>query len=245
MLLRMGATALLLVTVALGLAKVVRDAAGRLVSGAPARADELVVGLAAVVALVLVGWVLLGAAVAVLATVPGAVGRGAGALADRLAPSLVRRAVAMAFGVTVAAGAAPGASVAAVPPSVAAAVEGAPDPGFAPLPDPRWVAPTGPQSAEDVATGWVPRAPVVRRQPALRVLAPSRAAPTLTVDEVVVRRGDTLWSIAARQLGDDASDAEIAAAWPHWYAANRAVVGDDPDLLHPGQVLTVPAPRAS
>ena len=55
-----------------------------------------------------------------------------------------------------------------------------------------------------------------------------------------MRRGDTLWSIAARHLGPDASDAEIARAWPAWFEANRDVVGDDPDLLRPGQVLRAP-----
>jgi nucleoid-associated protein YgaU len=57
---------------------------------------------------------------------------------------------------------------------------------------------------------------------------------------VVVRRGDSLWSIAARHLGPDASDAEIAGAWPAWFQANRDLVGDDPDLLRPGQVLRAP-----
>ena len=37
-----------------------------------------------------------------------------------------------------------------------------------------------------------------------------------------------------------ASDAEIAAAWPAWHATNRDVVGPDPDLLLPGQVLHEP-----
>ena len=55
-----------------------------------------------------------------------------------------------------------------------------------------------------------------------------------------MQRGDTLWSIAARHLGPDASDAEIARAWPAWFEANRGVVGDDPDLLRPGQVLRAP-----
>jgi len=57
---------------------------------------------------------------------------------------------------------------------------------------------------------------------------------------VVVRRGDSLWSIAARHLEPDASDAEIAGAWPAWFQANRDLVGDDPDLLRPGQVLRAP-----
>jgi LysM domain len=56
----------------------------------------------------------------------------------------------------------------------------------------------------------------------------------------VVRRGDTLWDIAARHLGPTASDAEIARDWPRWYAANRAVIGSDPNLLRPGQLLGAP-----
>jgi nucleoid-associated protein YgaU len=60
-------------------------------------------------------------------------------------------------------------------------------------------------------------------------------------DEIVVRRGDTLWDITARHLGPDAGAGEVAAAWPRWYAANRAVIGADPDLLRPGQVQTPPA----
>jgi nucleoid-associated protein YgaU len=58
---------------------------------------------------------------------------------------------------------------------------------------------------------------------------------------VVVRRGDTLWSIAARHLGPGATDAEIAEQWPRWWQANRGQIGDDPDLLLPGQVLVAPA----
>ncbi|HEU4491012.1 MAG TPA: LysM peptidoglycan-binding domain-containing protein, partial [Jiangellales bacterium] len=60
-------------------------------------------------------------------------------------------------------------------------------------------------------------------------------------DEVVVRRGDSLWQIAARALNGDATDAEIATEWPRWYETNRDVVGDDPHLLLPGTVLRPPA----
>ncbi|HEY0120135.1 MAG TPA: hypothetical protein VGC04_15265 [Cellulomonas sp.] len=57
---------------------------------------------------------------------------------------------------------------------------------------------------------------------------------------VVVLRGDTLWAIAARHLPPGASDAEVAAAWPAWYAANATTIGSDPGLILPGQVLAVP-----
>lgn len=72
------------------------------------------------------------------------------------------------------------------------------------------------------------------------------AALTVTRDvphpagEVVVLRGDTLWSIAARTLPADASDADVAAAVQRWHAANEAVIGGDPDLIRPGQVLVAP-----
>ncbi len=57
---------------------------------------------------------------------------------------------------------------------------------------------------------------------------------------VIVAAGDSLWAIAARRL-PGASDAAIAAAWPRWHDANRTVIGDDPDLIRPGQCLVVPA----
>ena len=63
--------------------------------------------------------------------------------------------------------------------------------------------------------------------------------------QVVVRRGDSLWSIAARQLGPGADAAQIAAAWPRWYAANRTVIGPDPDHIRPGQVLVPPTGAGS
>jgi nucleoid-associated protein YgaU len=56
----------------------------------------------------------------------------------------------------------------------------------------------------------------------------------------VVRRGDTLWDVVRHHLGPDATDAEVAAEWPRWHAANRDVIGADPDLLLPGQVLHAP-----
>ena len=65
--------------------------------------------------------------------------------------------------------------------------------------------------------------------------------PARPVDTVVVRRGDTLWGIAAAHLPSTASDARVAAAWPAWYAANRGVIGNDPDLVRPGQRLSPPS----
>lgn len=58
--------------------------------------------------------------------------------------------------------------------------------------------------------------------------------------DVVVRSGDTLWTLAAEQLGPLATDLEIAEQWPRWFQLNRAVIGDDPSLLLPGQILRAP-----
>ena len=48
-----------------------------------------------------------------------------------------------------------------------------------------------------------------------------------------VVKGDTLWDIAQTVYGD-------ATRWPEIYAANTDVIGADPDLIFPGQVLRIP-----
>lgn len=57
---------------------------------------------------------------------------------------------------------------------------------------------------------------------------------------VRIRPGDSLWAIAASALGPDATPADVAAHWPRIHRANRAVIGDDPHLIHPGQRLDLP-----
>jgi len=61
-----------------------------------------------------------------------------------------------------------------------------------------------------------------------------------STDEVVVKAGDTLWAIAARSLPADAGPAQVATEVTRWHAANRQVIGDDPDLIIPLQRLTPP-----
>ena len=58
--------------------------------------------------------------------------------------------------------------------------------------------------------------------------------------EVVVRSGDTLWTIAAGHLGPEASDVDVAREWPRWFENNRAVIGSNPNALLPGQILKSP-----
>jgi LysM repeat protein len=52
-----------------------------------------------------------------------------------------------------------------------------------------------------------------------------------------VRAGDTLAGIAAA-LG-------VHGGWPALYAANRRAIGPDPNVIHPGAVLTAPRPQAA
>ena len=60
----------------------------------------------------------------------------------------------------------------------------------------------------------------------------------------VVRTGDSLWRIAERTLSDrgdgTVTSAGIALFWPVIYGANRALIGDDPNLIFPGQTLQMP-----
>ena len=132
-------------------------------------------------------------------------------------------------------------------------------PGPAPtrrlLPTPGYVPTSGAAAGDRPGPGHEPPAGAARqpratsRQPRprsshaerSRLLAPSPRAAAATQDLVTVRRGDSLWAIAARHLGPGASDAQIAREWPRWYAANRDVVGDDPDLLVAGQQLRPPS----
>ena len=48
-----------------------------------------------------------------------------------------------------------------------------------------------------------------------------------------VKPGDTLWSISKKYLGNGSRYSEI-------YNSNKAVIGSNPNLIKPGQVLTIP-----
>jgi hypothetical protein len=76
-----------------------------------------------------------------------------------------------------------------------------------------------------------PPAPAPTPAPTPPAPTPAPAAPrTYTVVE-----GDYLIKIATDLCGD-------GSKWEEIYAANRAVIGPDPDVIFPGQVLTIPCP---
>jgi nucleoid-associated protein YgaU len=50
-----------------------------------------------------------------------------------------------------------------------------------------------------------------------------------------VQPGDTLWGIAQSQCGD-------GSVWPAIYYQNKWIIGNNPNVIRPGQVLTVNCP---
>ncbi len=71
--------------------------------------------------------------------------------------------------------------------------------------------------------------------------APGPSGQAMTYE---VQRGDSLWCISAATLTDSGgrrpTSAEIARFWPRIFEANRSLIGDDPNLILPGQHLTIP-----
>jgi hypothetical protein len=57
---------------------------------------------------------------------------------------------------------------------------------------------------------------------------------------LVVRPGDSLWSLARRQLPEDATDRAVAVHCRALYRANADRLGPDPDLIFPGTRLVLP-----
>ena len=225
------------------------------------------VAVVAMLAWAVASWLALTVVVVLLSRVPGLLGRTARALGGRIAPATVRRAVEAALGISVAVGvAAPTAALAtpatlptATLPTAAAPAEAAwdldwPSRTAAPLPGPPSRAAPAPAVSTPTpapavtATRPPPAAEPPRARPApataptapTAVVRPSPAAPDAAV---VVRPGDTLWSLAEASLraaGTAPTDRQVAQTWPRWWAANREAVGDDPDLLLPGTVLRPP-----
>ncbi len=106
-----------------------------------------------------------------------------------------------------------------------------------PLPDRA----TGDAGAHDVRDRRDARRTDADRDPTRVGSRTTDAAPTGPAGTVTVQHGDSLWSIAADQVGPEADASLVAAYWRRLQATNAAVVGNDPDLIHPGQVLDLPS----
>ncbi|WP_020142996.1 LysM peptidoglycan-binding domain-containing protein [Terracoccus sp. 273MFTsu3.1] len=259
----------------------------------PGRPDDVLLLALAWTGVVLAAWLALGCLFAVASLLPGAAGRVAREVADRVTPTTVRKVLTLVLGASVGsialppppvsgAGAAPtahgpgaqtsltdpiaapdltpgytpsaGSTASTVPSrssdSLLAGVPDLPrlsnDPGYSPTPRTRQGsdAPAPPRPPD--GPGYLPTQPVpVLQADRSQLMAPTPRPAASAHDLVTVRRGDSLWTIAARHLGPDASDAQISREWPRWYAANREVVGDDPDLIIPGVQLRPPSSASS
>lgn len=185
--------------------------------------------LAGVAALAWAAWLwgALGLALTALSALPGVAGTLARALTRCLLPAGARRAAALALGVGLVAGG----------PALAAC---SPAPGA--LPQTLVVASAeGPAAPPGPVADWpgTPASATAADHP-----APVPDWPAPVEGGHVVLRGECLWDIAAadlaRHAGGTPTDSEVAAAVDAWWHANAAVIGPDPDLLLPGQVLRPP-----
>jgi hypothetical protein len=191
-------------------------------------ADRAAAQLCLAAVWLIAAWVAVGITAGAAAALPGAAGRLGAAVAHLVLPRTLYRIVAGAAGLGVLM--TPGlAAASAAPTAPASAATPTPDwPTDSAVPTPQWPV----EAARH--PGHRPQLPPHREQ---RPPARQRAA-TRTI---VVQAGDTLWSIAAEHLIGRPTPKRVAAAWPRWYAANRPVIGDDPNLIVPGEQLRTPS----
>jgi hypothetical protein len=230
---RLAATAAAMALIALGLAALTPDFS--VMTGALASAqrtadtsgpDVLVLAAAGLLAWAVWAWGALGLALTAASALPGLIGGTARAALHVVLPAGARRGAALVLGLGL--GVAGPLLMTGIPGLTSPAAAAAP---AGPVPD--WPA-SGP------ATTPVPDWPT-SPQPA----GAGPGVPRPTGDHVVLR-GDCLWHIAAGRLHEERgripTAAEVAAAVHAWWTANADVIGPDPDLLLPGQVLRPPDP---
>ena len=106
------------------------------------------------------------------------------------------------------------------------------------------VAQLSPAGDETSFTSGTPIDPAAGQAAAPARPSQERAVPNAdSPGRIVVHSGDTLWSIAHHHLTPDATDQEIDTAWRAWYSVNAQTIGDDPNLIQPGQLLLPPDPE--
>jgi nucleoid-associated protein YgaU len=211
-----------------------------LAAGSPERSLPLVLAVSLAGFTV---WLAVTVLLSLAAQAPGAAGRCALSTLQRVAPATVRRALAVTLGLSVLSGTG-GIAQAAGPVSHVAISQ----PSTSPVMSLDWpvAAPASPVIALDR-----PVPVLVHHDPARglslltsgpRAQGKVPAAQAIPRQRITVRPGDSLWRIAARALPRDTAPAVVERSWHRWYAANRGVIGADPNLIQPGQQLTPPNP---
>jgi len=188
--------------------------------------DTLVVSAAGLLAWAVWAWGALGLVLTAASALPGLLGDAARVAVHVILPAGARRSAALALGV--------GLGVAGPLLGTAALVTAVPA-AAADTWTPTTAVPDWPVAADAVPTTPVPQGPV-----------PDWPTSAASAGAHVVVRGECLWHIASDRLlaehGRTPTDGEVAAATRAWWQANAEVIGPDPDLLLPGQVLTPPDP---
>jgi nucleoid-associated protein YgaU len=236
--LRLAATtaAMALLAVALGtltpelsvMTGALADAQGTADTAGP---DALVLSAAGLLAWAVWIWGAVGLALTAATALPGLLGGTARLLLQGVLPSGARRSAALALGIGLSVSAplvATAAGLPALPAASAAEADSV-------VPD--W--PAAPAGSAATVPDW----PTTPEPPSSSAVPDWPAGPDVTGAHVVVR-GDCLWHIATEQLLDQLDrppdDHEVASAVRAWWRANADVIGPDPDLLLPGQVLLPP-----
>ncbi|MEM7141991.1 MAG: hypothetical protein AAF548_13275 [Actinomycetota bacterium] len=153
---------------------------------------------------------------------------------QRLSPALLRRLLTVGIATSIAA-------------SCAGAGAQPGDESIAPIPVLRDLG-DAPEPPDDLVVTLIDigEAPTTVRPP--DQIEPDAAIPVADVAEAAleqwtVQRGDHLWSIARATLADRGhatDDATIERYWRRLIDSNRAAIGPDEDLVHPGLVLMLP-----
>jgi hypothetical protein len=210
--------------------------------------DALLTVVAAATGWLCWSWGVLGLLLTGLSALPGTAGRTAGLLLVVVLPAGARRAAALAVGLSLAAAgpAAVGASSLAAVPAPALVETGAGTDAPGPLAADRSPAhPLAHAAGPAVPAAGAPTGPTPPAPPDWPSTPATAAGPADPSAAHVVLRGDCLWDIAADRLarlrpGLRVTDADVAIEVHAWWQANAAVIGPDPDLLLPGQVLQPP-----
>jgi nucleoid-associated protein YgaU len=230
--LRLAVTTVVMAAIAVALAALtpaIPDMTGALATAQrtadTAGPDVLVISAAGLLAWAVWCWGAVGLALTAATALPGVLGGGARLLVHVMLPAGARRGAALALGVGLGVVGPLLGTAAGLPliPSASAAPAGSTVPDW-PAAEATSATPDWPARSTATVPDWP-------------------AGPDVTGAHVVVR-GDCLWHIAAGrlldELGRSPSNGEVAMAVQAWWSANADVIGPDPDLLLPGQVLRPP-----